>query len=69
ILLRTDEERFAQCLSRFFEIVPQPGETVATDGKVLKHSFMFETDNPSCQTHPAIMMVTGYLVERGLILP
>lgn len=69
VLLQTDEERFAQCLSRFFEIVPQPGETIATDGKVLKHSFMAETDNPYCQPHPAIMMVTGYVVERDLILP
>lgn len=69
VLLRTDEERFAQGLSRFFEIVPQTGETIATDGKVLKHSFLSETDNPHCQTHPAIMMVTGYVVERGLILP
>ncbi len=69
ILLQTNEELYAQCLGRFFEIVPQPGETVAADGKVLKHSFMLETDNPNCQAHPAIMMVTAYLVERGLILP
>ncbi len=30
---------------------------------------MRETDNLHCQPHPAIIMVTGYLVERGLILP
>ncbi len=69
VLLKTDEDRFAQCLSRFFEVAPKPGETIATDGKVLKHSFMSETDNPDSQPHPAIMMVTGYVVERGLILP
>ena len=69
VLLQTDEVLFAQSLSRFFEIAPQPGETVATDGKALKHSFMSETDNPDCPTHPAIMMVTAYVVERGLILP
>lgn len=69
VLLQTDEMLFAQCLSRFFEVVPQPGETVATDGKGLKHSFMSETDNPDCPAHPAIMMVTAYVVERGLILP
>lgn len=69
VLLQTDEHSYAECLSRLFKITPQPGETLATDGKVLKHSFMRETDNPHCQAHPAIMMVTGYLVERGLILP
>lgn len=69
VLLQINEEHYAQCLSRFFEIIPGPGETVAADGKVLKHSFMTETDNPHCQAHPTIMMVTGYLVERGLILP
>ncbi len=26
------------------------------------------TDNPNCPAHPAIMMVTAYVVERGLIL-
>ena len=69
VLLQTDEESYGQSLSCFFKITPQPGETVAADGKLLKHSFMRETDNPYCQPHPAIMMVTGYLVERGLILP
>ena len=69
VLLSIDEEAYAQCLSHFFEVVPQPGETVATDGKVIKHSFMTETDNPQTQSHPAIMMVTAYVVERGLIFP
>lgn len=69
ILLQTDENSYTQSLSSFFKINPQSGETVAADGKVLKHSFMRETDNPHCQSHPAIMMVTGYLVERELILP
>ena len=69
MLLRVDEDAYAQCLSRFFEVVPQPGETVATDGNVLKHSFMTETDNSRTQAHPAIMMVTAYVVERGLLLP
>ena len=68
VLLQTDEQEYAQCLNSFFAIIPQEGETVALDGKVLKHSFMKENDNPHCQAHPAIMMVTGYLVERGLIL-
>lgn len=68
VLLQTDEQEYAQCLSCVFPVTPWKGETLALDGKVLKHSFMEETDNPHCQPHPAIMMVTGYLVERGLIL-
>lgn len=27
-----------------------------------------EEDNPYCQPHPVIMLVSAYLVERGLIL-
>ena len=68
VLLQTDEDRYAQCLSEFFGVTPQPGETIAVDGKALKHSFMRETDNPHCAPHPLITMVTGYIVERGLIL-
>ena len=69
VLLRVDEDAYAQCLSRFFGVTPQAGETLAMDGKVLKHSFMNETDNPHSPAHPAIMMVSAYVVERGLILP
>lgn len=69
VLLQTDEEGYTKSLSSFFKISPKSGETVAADGKVLKHSFMRETDNTHCESHPAIMMVTAYLVERELILP
>ena len=39
------------------------------DGKVLKGSYIREDDNLNCQPHPAIMLVSAYIVERGLILP
>ena len=29
---------------------------------------MVESTNPDCQPHPAIVLVSAYLVERGLIL-
>jgi hypothetical protein len=35
-LLRLDYSVYSACLSRFFEIQPLPGETIATDGKVLQ---------------------------------
>ena len=38
------------------------------DGKVLRGSYQLETDNPDSPPHPAIMLVSAYLVERGLIL-
>ena len=38
------------------------------DGKVLKGSYQLEDDNPNSQPHPAIMLVSAYIVERGLIL-
>ena len=49
-------------------IKPQPGETIAADGKVLRGSYMVEADNPHQEPHPAIMLVSAYIVERGLIL-
>jgi hypothetical protein len=52
----------------FFQITPLSGETIGLDGKVLRGSFMVESTNPDCQPHPAIMLVSAYLVERGLIL-
>jgi hypothetical protein len=44
------------------------GETIAVDGKVLRGSYQLESNNPNSEPHPAIMLVSAYLVERGLIL-
>jgi hypothetical protein len=68
VLLKTDYADYSSKLATFFQITPLPGETIGLDGKVLRGSFMVENTNPDCQPHPAIMLVTAYLVERGLIL-
>ena len=67
-LLRVDYREYAACLSRFFGIQPLPGETIATDGKVLGGSYEAISDDPSVDSHPAIMLVSAYIVERGLIV-
>ena len=67
-LLHLDYEQYSACLARFFDVSPQPGETLALDGKVLRGSYQLEDDNPNSQPHPAIMLVSAYIVERGLIL-
>jgi DDE_Tnp_1-associated len=67
-LLRLDYREYSACLSRFFGIQPLPGETIATDGKVLRGSYEAVSDDPTVESHPAIMLVTAYIVERGLIL-
>jgi len=67
-LLHLDYEQYSACLARFFNVQPQVGETLALDGKVLKGSFQLEDDNPNSVPHPAIMLVSTYIVERGLIL-
>ena len=38
-LLRLDYRDYSACLSRFFGIQPLPGETISTDGKVLRGSY------------------------------
>jgi len=68
VLLHQDYQEYAARVAKFLGIKPQPGETIAADGKVLRGSYMVEADNPHCQTHPAIMLVSAYIVERGLIL-
>ncbi len=67
-LLRIEYEQYSGCLSRFFGIQPLAGETIATDGKVLRGSYEANSDDPAVDSHPAIMLVTAYIVERGLIL-
>jgi hypothetical protein len=68
VLLNVDYQAYSAALARFFEVDPLPGETLAVDGKVLRGSYQLETDNPDSPPHPAIQLVSAYLVERGLIL-
>lgn len=67
-LLRTEYRAYAACLARFFGIQPLAGETIAMDGKVLRGSYETIRDDQSVDSHPAIMLVSAYIVERGLIL-
>lgn len=68
VLLKISYEDYSCKLATFFQIAPLEGETIGLDGKVLRGSFMVESTNQDCQPHPAIMLVSAYLVERGLIL-
>jgi hypothetical protein len=68
VLLKVDYQAYSAALARFFGVDPLPGETLAVDGKVLRGSYQLETDNPDSPPHPAIPLVSAYLVERGLIL-
>ena len=63
-----DYEEYSAKLALFFEIKPLAGETLAVDGKVLRGSYLLSEDNPHCEPHKAITLVSSYLVERGLIL-
>ena len=69
ILLRVDYLDYAARLAKFFGVKPEIGETISLDGKTLKGSYLVQEDNPSSEPHPAIILVTAYVVERGLILP
>ena len=39
VLLHLDYRQYSACLARFFGIEALPGETIATDGKVLRGSY------------------------------
>ena len=68
VLLKVNYQAYSAALARFFRVDPLPGETLAVDGKVLRGSYQLETGNPDSLPHPAIQLVSAYLVERGLIL-
>ncbi len=68
VLLTLDYQMYSAALAQFFAVEPLPGETLAMDGKVLRGSYQLETDNADSPPHPAIQLVSAYLVERGLIL-
>jgi len=68
VLLNLDYRCYSACLARFFEIQPLPEETIAVDGKVLRGSYEAISDAPQVVSHPAIMLVSAYIVERGFIL-
>lgn len=68
VLLKLDYGQYSAALARFFNIEALPGETLAVDGKVLRGSYQLERDNPDSPPHRAILLVSAYLVERGLIL-
>jgi hypothetical protein len=67
-LLHIDYQQYSECLAQFFDVQPNSGETISLDGKVLKGWYQIEDDNPNSDSHPAIMLVSAYIVERGLIL-
>lgn len=69
VLLTLDYEAYSLCLAKFFKIEPLAGETIALDGKVLRGSYLLDTPTSTTESHPAIQLVTVYVVERGLILP
>lgn len=68
VLLSLDYQAYSSALARFSGVEALPGETLAMDGKVVRGSYQLETDNPDSPPHPAIQLVSAYLVERGLIL-
>lgn len=68
VLLKLDYHSYGACLARFFQIEPQAGETIAIDGKTLRGSYNRDTAATNTPSHPAIQLVSVYLVERGLLL-
>jgi hypothetical protein len=69
VLLGIDDRDYATRLSEFFGVFPVEGETVSLDGKTLRGSYVVQDNNPTSTPHPAIILVTAYVVERGIILP
>jgi hypothetical protein len=68
VLLKVDYKDYAARMTRFFGINPIKGETVSLDGKTLRGSYHLGKESDGGDSHPAIVLITAYLVERDLIL-
>lgn len=68
VLLNLDYPQYSACLAKFFQIHPRAGEMLAVDGKHLRGSYQLASEHATTEPHPAIQLVSVYLVERGLIL-
>ncbi len=68
VLLNLDYEQYAACLAKFFELKPRAGELLAIDDKRLRGSYQLASEPSSTELHPAIQLVSVYLVERGFML-
>jgi len=68
VLLDIDYPEYSARLARLFNITPQAGELLAVDGKRLRRSYQLASEHSTTEPHPAIQLVSVYLVERGLIL-
>ncbi len=63
-----DYQVYASCLARFFGVTPAAGEMVAMDGKTLRGSYEVGAKDGVAPSHPAIQLVTSYLVEQEFIM-
>lgn len=68
VLLNVDYEQYSACLAKFFQLTPRAGEMLAVDGKCLRGSYQLTSEHSTTEPHPAIQLVSVYLVERGVIL-
>ena len=50
-LLGLDYQTYRVCVTNFFKIEPQSGETIALDGKVLRGSYTIETGANRTESH------------------
>ncbi len=51
-----------------FADLPDSHRTAGQRHYQLRGAYEANSDDPSVESHPAMMLVTAYLVERGLIL-
>jgi hypothetical protein len=68
VLLQVSYEQYSACLAKFFQITPRSGEMLAVDGKHLRGSYQIASEHCTTEPHPAIQLVSVYLVERGILL-
>ena len=68
VMQKLDYGAYATCLGRFFGVQAKAGQMIACDGKVARGSYEVGAQDGQAPSHPAIQMVTSYLVEQQFIL-
>lgn len=68
VMLVVEYAAYAACLGRFFGVNPKTGDMIASDGKVARGSYEVGAQDGQACSHPAIQLVTSYLVDQQFIL-
>lgn len=68
VLLQLDYPKYIQCVAKFLGIANLSEERIALDIRTWQKYLQLDSKNTNLDSHPAIRLVSAYLLEQGLML-